>query len=72
MEQNQIWANFGPVGNIEKKIKMATFEGAFSCFQGQKNDSIFFQKYCSARTKMLHQMNVRNTPNFFLRFSHKF
>ena len=36
----EIWAGFGPVGNIEKKV-WADYEQLlrvfFSCFQGQKN-----------------------------------
>jgi hypothetical protein len=31
----------------------------FSCFQGQKNNSKFFGKYCRVSTKKLHQMKVR-------------
>ena len=38
--ENVIWAGFVPVGSVEKKVVgqlWATFEGIFSCFQGQKN-----------------------------------
>ena len=44
--ENEIWAGFGPVGNTEKKIG-ADYEQVlrvfFSCFQGQKNNLIFFK-----------------------------
>ena len=35
----EIWADFGPVGNTEKKnwaVKYSTFEGVFLSFHGQK------------------------------------
>ena len=64
--ENEIWIGFGPVVNTEKKIGgwlWATFEGVFSCFQGQK---IFFLfKYCSIRSKRLHNMKVGNPPKYF-------
>ena len=49
MEQNtyEIWADFGPVGNTEKKIG-ANYEqllrAVFSCFQGKKNRYTCFIK----------------------------
>ena len=53
----EIWADFGPVGNNEKKIGEdyeQLLRAVFSCFQGQKK--IFFKKkYCSIRTKKLHK-----------------
>jgi hypothetical protein len=36
--ENDIWADFGPVGNTEKKIGAdyeQLFRAFFSCFQGQ-------------------------------------
>jgi hypothetical protein len=48
-KEYEIWADFGPVGNTEKKgAKYATFEGVLLCFRGQKK---IFQKYCGLRTK---------------------
>ena len=38
-----IWADFRPVGNTEKKnwaVKYATFEGVFYVFMGKKNEKI--------------------------------
>ena len=45
-KENEIWAGFGPVGNTEKNggWLWATFEGVFSCFQGQKNNLKCLQK----------------------------
>ena len=43
---NEIWADFGPVGNTEKKIG-ADYEhllrAVFSCFQGQKKQFKFLK-----------------------------
>ena len=44
----EIWADFGPVGNTEKKIG-ADYEQLFSCFQSQKK--YFLKKYSSICTK---------------------
>ena len=50
----EIWAGFGPVGSTEKTI-WAEYEhflrAGFSCFRGQN-------KYCSVRTKKLHNISI--------------
>ena len=51
----EIWADFGPVGNTEKKLG-ADYEqlqrAFFSSFHGKKN-----QKYCIVRAKKLHNIS---------------
>ena len=51
----EIWADFGPVGNTEKKMG-ADYEqllrAVFYCFRGQKK--CYLKKHCSVRTKKLH------------------
>ena len=66
----EIWADFGPVGNTEKKDGGADYEqllrAVFSCFQGQKKSYNCFKKYPSVRTKKLHKMLfIKKFLNFF-------
>ena len=49
----EIWAGFGPVGNIEKNFG-ADYEELLRLFQWQKKIMHIF-KYCSIRTKKLHK-----------------
>ena len=59
------------VGNTEKN--WADYEqllkNVFSCFQGQKINLKFFQKYCSVRTKKLHKISF---IYIFILFPYKF
>ena len=55
----EIWADFGPVGNTEKKSFgpiMSNFWGGFFMFSLAKQMLKFFEKHCSFHTKMLRNI----------------
>ena len=53
----EIWADFGPVGNTEKK-NWADYEQLlrpfFSCFRGQKNHCILFNFFLAKNRLNIH------------------
>ena len=61
--KNQFSAGLGSRAVLVKKKFVANYEQllrpVFLCFHRQKNDLIFFWKYCSVRTVKLHRIKVK-------------